>query len=50
VPTKQRRRRDQKRPPPRSRQQPTRTSQEDTIGLRQLRTICLSTKYRQLMP
>jgi hypothetical protein len=50
VPAEERRRRDQKRPPARSRQQPTGSSQEDPIGCRQLRTTCLSTKYRQLMP
>jgi hypothetical protein len=50
VPAQQRRRRNHERPPARSRQQPTRSSQKDTIGLRQLRTICLPTKYRQLMP
>jgi hypothetical protein len=50
MPAKERRRRDQKRRPARSRQQPTRSGKEDTIRLRQLRTICLPTKYRQLMP
>ena len=36
--------------PARPRQEPTRCSKENPIGRRQLRSTCLPTKHRELMP
>jgi hypothetical protein len=49
MPAQQRRRRDQKRLPARTRQQPARRGEEDTIGRRQLWPTGLSMKYHELM-
>jgi hypothetical protein len=50
VPAQQRGRRDQKRLPACSWQQPARGGKEDPIFRRQLRATCLSAKHRQLVP